>query len=101
MSDRLEWWAHFAGGAGIALVELAIFWRFGPLIIPLRLWAVSSLWNATLIGNVREQEQARRKGAARPSAFWRWGRHRIGEWLAWPAGAATVVAAVGVYALLG
>lgn len=97
MSDRAEALAHFVGGALLALFDLALV-ALVPGPVPIAVWAVLAVWHATLLGNVREQEQARKSGGRyRPSAFWRWSAHRLGEWLAWPAGAALSV--LGVVAL--
>ena len=70
---------HALGGAAMAGVELALTGNV----------ALAIFW-PTLLGNVREQEQHRKRDLARhhhPSAFWRWDRHELAEWLAWPLGA--------------
>lgn len=79
MSDRAEWWAHFA----IAALCAAILW-----VVPSPFsWAIV-IW---MMGYLREVVQAQRKDASlRAFAFWLWSKHKRMEMWAWLVGAAVV-----------
>ena len=79
MTDRAEWWLHFAAGAAMAALELAVTGS-----------AVLALFWPTLLGHAREAEQRRGK-QKHPSAFWIWSSHAINEWMAWCIGASVPV----------
>ena len=82
MSRDLDWWLHLSGGIVLA---------------GLTLWATQSLeasflW-PTLLGYARETEQFRLDAAfkrVRPGDPRNWSQHRLGEFVAWPIGAACV-----------
>ena len=85
MSNAIDWLLHFAGGVAIGAACLYL----PP--------AVLAILMPTLLGWVRESEQARHKPSVyRPSNVLAWSPHRVSEWLSWTAGA---LLALGVYAL--
>ncbi len=77
-----DWWLHAAGS--LALASLTLWWSESV--------TTSFLW-PTLLGYVRETEQFRLDATflkVRPGDPRNWSPHRLGEFIAWPIGAACV-----------